>query len=134
MKMKELTIQEVLERVNNNYYKSEVKRPVRPEGYKVENYVYNEEESVRWNREHRLELEENYIKELEKYQEAERAQSMNFQYDLEKAINNEYNINAAQFKLLFNKASSITDSVEELIWEMQDLAELYLSLKQEELN
>lgn len=50
-------LDELIENVKNGGYKVKVEYPKRPEGYKRENYVYDENKSVKWNREHREKLE-----------------------------------------------------------------------------
>lgn len=132
--MSNITLQEISERLANNYYNPTEKRPIKPEGYENENYVYDEEKSVRWNREHREELELAYKAELMNYKASERNKGTEFQYDLERALHYEYGINAAQFKHLFSEAGRITDTPNELIWKLQELTELYLALKQEEME
>ena len=60
------TISEIL--YNLEAYNNKMEFPKKPEGYRKEGYVYDEDQSVKWNREHRESLELEYQEGLSNYQ------------------------------------------------------------------
>lgn len=93
---------DMIENIDN--YNIKLKYPKRPDGYNNENYVYDENKTVKWNREHRLELIEKYKKEQNIYNEEKNNIEHKFKSDLVELIKNEYNFSYAQSNIIFSKA------------------------------
>lgn len=131
-----LSIQDVLERVENDYYENKVERPKKPEGYKITNYVYDENQTVVWNRNHQAELAQKYEKELTEYTTALNSKQKEFQYDVLKALSDEYHVNAEQARIIFSKAYDImhSEGLTAVTFEAQELTEFYLDLRKEEME
>lgn len=81
-----LDLDDIIFKIQNGDYEPKLRYPKRPEGYGNENYVYDENETVIWNRKHRIELEDNYRRKLEEYHNAINSKEKEFSLDLSKAI------------------------------------------------
>lgn len=123
-------IEEIIAKIKNNKYEIKLSYPKRPEGYKKENYVYNENKSVKWNREHRLELEENYKNELTKYVESSNQKELEFKQDVINYIINTTDFTKEQAKLIFKRAwvNEHSEGYENVAWEVEDLKNWVLEI------
>lgn len=94
------------EEIKNNLkdYENKLEFPKRPEGYKKEGYVYDENQSVKWNREHRLELEKDYSDKLTEYQKESSNLELQFKHDLIRSSEKVYGINYKQGEIIYNQA------------------------------
>lgn len=109
---------------NLKVYSNNKEYPKRPEGYSNENYVYDEDKTVRWNKEHREELIKEYRQKQDEYQKESNRVYEQFKLDLVSALKNRYKLNEKQSEIIFNKAwneahseglSSIVDLAEDLV-------------------
>lgn len=126
--MTKLTIEDVLDKVKNKDYQPKVEYPIRPEGYKKENYVYDENQTVKWNREHREELEKEYQEKLKEYNNISNSKEKEFFLDLSKAIHNRYNLSIPTVELIINNSwekghADGYDEVINYVYEFADFAE-----------
>lgn len=94
------------EEIKNNLkdYENKLEFPKRPGGYKKEGYVYDENQSVKWNREHRLELEKDYSDKLTEYQKESSNLELQFKHDLIRSSEKVYGINYKQGEIIYNQA------------------------------
>lgn len=99
-----ISFEEIIEKIENGYYNNPLKRPIKPEGYGKENYVYNEEESVRWNREHRIELENKWKEEWKVYMEAGSKKEKELKNNIIEAIAAYSDLTESQAEVIYNKA------------------------------
>lgn len=99
-----ISFEGIIEKIESGYYNNPLKRPVKPEGYGKENYVYNEEESVRWNREHRIELENKWKEEWKIYMEAGSKKEKELKNNIIEAIANYSDLTESQAEVIYNKA------------------------------
>ena len=60
-------LDELIDAIKNDNYKVKMEYPKRPEGYKKENYVYDENQTVKWNREHQEILSQKYQQDLKDF-------------------------------------------------------------------
>lgn len=97
-------LDELIENVKNEGYKVKVEYPKRPEGYKRENYVYDENKSVKWNREHREKLEKEYSDSLKAYLKRSTDLELQFKEDLITLEMKRYKINKDQANLVYKRA------------------------------
>lgn len=95
----------MLEKIKNNIelekYTNKMKYPKKPEGYKEKNYIYDENQSVKWNEEHQVELTNKYIEELMKFQEETNRLQLEFREQLIASIIVEFNFNKAIAKIIY---------------------------------
>lgn len=118
------TIDNIQTKLTNGGYETKLPYPTKPEGYHIENYVYDEEKSVRWNREHRLELENKYKEELSAYKESCSNKIDEFKNDLKKVILNTHNFNEDIAEYIIQKTySKDIDYMSDILWEAIDLAD-----------
>ncbi|WP_304393150.1 hypothetical protein [uncultured Clostridium sp.] len=99
-----MNIEDIKNNVKNNKYTVKMEYPKRPEGYKKENYVYDEEKSVRWNREHQEELTNEYIDKLNDYHKETSRIETEFVEDLITAIKDEYKFTEIQATNIYKLA------------------------------
>lgn len=120
-----ITFEKIIENIESGFYSNPVSRPVKPEGYGKENYVYNEEESVRWNREHRLELENKWKEEWKTYMEAGSKKEVEFKNDLIKAIASYSDLSESQAEVIYNKAweNAHSEGAVQIVNESRELSE-----------
>lgn len=132
--MSRMTFDGVRQKVLNEDYVFKGKRPEKPEGYKQANYVYDENKSVKWNREHQQELETKYASEIKEYTSKSNAKYKEFYYDVLKVLSEEFRFNAKQAEIIFsrayddshdvgllgvaNRAEDLADMVEDIINEI----------------
>lgn len=86
----------------NDGYKVDIEYPKRPEGYKKEGYVYDENKTVKWNREHQAELAGEYSKKLTEYHKATNNKAAEFREDLKSALSTDYGFNGSQSDIIYN--------------------------------
>lgn len=85
-------------------YTNKMGYPKKPEGYKKENYIYNENQSVKWNKEHQIELTNQYIEELMNFQEETNRLQLEFREQLIASIMIEFNFNKELSKYVYSLA------------------------------
>lgn len=95
---------EILENIENDVYTSKLKYPSKPEGYNEEGYIYNLDETVRWNREHRTKLMAEYAGQIVMYNEEKSRCENKFKTDLINAIIYENIFTEKQAELIYEKA------------------------------
>lgn len=117
------TLNEILENINEYEFKGT--KPQKPEGYRIENYVYNEEKSVRWNREHREQLIKEYEEEYEKYRNNLNKSRNILLNDIIIAIQNEFNFNEEQAEKIYSLAyeESHSEGINEVINKAKEISE-----------
>lgn len=117
-------------------YRVPMEIPKRPEGYKKEGYVYDENQTVKWNREHQKELADKYEADRKKFDEASAGKSIEMQEDFIKAINQEYGFNAKQAQILFSRAYDDEHDTGMLavLYKVRDLAEMVKDIIEEEME
>lgn len=94
----------VTEKVENGYYTTKLEHPKKPEGYKRDGYVYDENQTVKWNREHQEKLSEEYMLKLAEYHKDANTKEFEFQNDLIQELQTEYNITEIQASNAFKLA------------------------------
>lgn len=99
-----MDLETINEKVYNNEYTVKLEYPKRPEGYKKENYVYDENQTVKWNREHQEELANKYQEELQKYHNVANQMETQFVNDLIEALMTNYKFTEVQAKNIYKKA------------------------------
>lgn len=117
------TLNEILENINEYEFKGT--KPQKPEGYRIENYVYDEEKSVRWNREHREQLIKEYEEEYEKYRNNLNKSRNTLLNDIIIAIQNEFNFNEEQAEKIYSLAyeESHSEGINEVINKVKEISE-----------
>lgn len=117
-------------RVLNDYYRVNLEYPKKPEGYRKEGYVYDENQTVKWNKEHRLELEAEYQKQLSEFHNMSRNKSVEFELDLKKALSEEFNLSANQVKNIASRAydEGHSDGLQSIIYNARELAEFAIEI------
>lgn len=112
--------------IKNNKYVNTLERPKKPEGYKKDNYVYDENKSVKWNKEHQKELTDKYIKDFNMYHLKSVDLEKQFINDLKFAILNQYNLTLANAELLANIAyeESHSEGLNAIVVTAEDLGSL----------
>lgn len=86
----------------NDGYRVDIEYPKKPEGYKKEGYVYDENKTVKWNREHQAELAEEYSKKLAEYCNATNNRVSEFREDLKSALSTDYGFNGLQSDIIYS--------------------------------
>lgn len=129
-KITKLSLEDIEKRILEDYYKVTLDYPKRPEGYKKENYVYDENQTVKWNREHQIELTNRYQEDLKDYHQAANAKDQEFQLDMQKAINQEYGFSIKQIDTILSKAweNGHADGLSSVVNEARELAEFALDI------
>lgn len=125
-----MEFENIIENINKNEYANKVTRPTKPEGYKKENYVYDEEKSVRWNKEHRLELEEKWNQEWSRYLKGANQAEIEFKNDLIKAIMKFADVVEEQAKVIYSRAyeEDHSNGLEAIVNKAQELSEFILDV------
>lgn len=120
-----ISFEEIIDRVHAGEYTNTKKRPMKPEGYGREGYVYDEEQSVKWNREHRIELENNWKEEWKLYMAAGSEKQLEFRKDLVKVIMTYADLTESQAEVIYKKAyeNEHDGGIEEVINEAKELSE-----------
>lgn len=128
--MEKIIFEDIKENIKNGEYKNKGTRPVKPEGYKKENYVYDEEKSVKWNREHRIELEQEYENEWKVYRYEATNAEIKFKNDLIKAIMNEADLEEEQARIVYNKAyeDGHSEGLEEVVNKSEEYSRFVLEV------
>ena len=129
-KITRLSLEDIEKRIEEDYYKVKLEYPKRPEGYKKENYVYDENQTVKWNREHQVELTNRYQEDLKDYHQAANAKDQEFQLDMQKAINQEYGFSVKQIDTILSKAweNGHADGLRAVVNEARELADFALDI------
>ena len=124
------TISEIL--YNLEAYNNKIEFPKKPEGYRKEGYVYDEDQSVKWNREHRESLELEYQEGLSNYQRESSRLELQFKHDLIRASEKEYKINYQQGEIFYKEAwnEGHSEGLEEVVNQMIKLLEFYKEIKE----
>lgn len=122
--------------IKNNKYVNTLERPKKPEGYKKDNYVYNENKSVKWNKEHQKELTDKYIKDFNMYHLKSVDLEKQFINDLKFAILNQYNLTLANAELLANIAyeESHSEGLNAIVTTAKDLGSLATLILENEIK
>lgn len=128
--MEKIIFEDIKENIKNGEYENKGTRPVKPEGYKKENYVYDEEKSVKWNREHRIELEQEYENEWKVYRYEATNAEIKFKNDLIKAIMNEADLEEEQARIVYNKAyeDGHSEGLEEVVNKSEEYSRFVLEV------
>lgn len=122
--------------IENNKYVNTLERPKKPEGYKKDNYVYDENKSVKWNKEHQEELTDKYIKDFNMYHLKSVDLEKQFMNDLKLAILNQYNLTLANTELLANIAyeESHPEGLNAIVTTAKDLGSLATLIIENEIK
>lgn len=122
--------------IKNNKYVNTLERPKKPEGYKKDNYVYDENKSVKWNKEHQKELTDKYIKDFNMYHLKSVDLEKQFINDLKFAILNQYNLTLANAELLANIAyeESHSEGLNAIVTTAKDLGSLATLILENEIK
>ena len=122
--------------IENNKYVNTLERPKKPEGYKKDNYVYDENKSVKWNKEHQEELTDKYIKDFNMYHLKSVDLEKQFMNDLKLAILNQYNLTLANAELLANIAyeESHPEGLNAIVTTAKDLGSLATLIIENEIK
>ena len=122
--------------IKNNKYVNTLERPKKPEGYKKDNYVYNKNKSVKWNKEHQKELTDKYIKDFNMYHLKSVDLEKQFINDLKFAILNQYNLTLANAELLANIAyeESHSEGLNAIVTTAKDLGSLATLILENEIK
>ena len=114
------------QKIISDGYKIDVEYPKRPEGYKKEGYVYDENKTVKWNREHQAELAEEYVKKLAEYRNATNGKIDEFRGDLKSALSNDYGFNSSQSDIIYMTIweEHHSDGLEDVMYATRALAEI----------
>lgn len=128
--MEKIIFEDIKENIKNGEYENKGTRPVKPEGYKKENYVYDEEKSVKWNREHRIELEQEYENEWKVYRYEATNAEIKFKNDLIKSIMNEADLEEEQARVVYNKAyeDGHSEGLEEVVNKSEEYSRFVLEV------
>lgn len=120
-----LSMEDLIKRVKNKEYKTSLEYPQKPEGYKKDNYVYDENKSVKWNREHREELEKDYREKMEEYRISQSDKDDLFMLDLAKMIHDNHELSVTIVDLITSTAYNENHSYgyEEVVWKADELAD-----------
>ena len=112
--------------IKNNKYVNTLERPKTPEGYKKDNYVYDENKSVKWNKDHQKELTDKYIKDFNLYYSKSLDLEKQFINDLKSAISIQFNLTSKNAELLANVAydESHSEGLSSIVVTARDLGEL----------
>lgn len=112
--------------ISNNKYTNFSNRPEKPEGYKKDNYVYDENKSVKWNRDHQKELTDKYINDLNLYRSRLSYLEKLFMKDLKSAISIQFDLTPKNAELLANIAyeESHSEGLSSIVTTARDLGEL----------
>lgn len=117
-----MVINKSFKEIKNNItaYENSLEYPKKPEGYRKENYVYDENKSVKWNREHREELEKEYEEKRDRYRKEDYDLELQFKEDMINATKKEFNLNEKQAELIFNRSweEGHSDGYESVVDEM----------------
>ena len=98
----ELSYNDIYDALEKGYYKSNVQRP-KLERY-AENHIFDENMSVKWNREEAARRNQAYKDALNAYYAIQNEKDKKFQEDLILAIMNDTNFPRAKAEMIFNKA------------------------------
>ena len=120
----------ILENIKNEKYINKKTRPVKPKEAN-ENYIINEEKSVRWNREQREKAIETYSKELEEYRKYGRELYKQFKQEVINAIMKATNLNEKQANSIYEYSARESEPYGELVLKITEIVELLLKLKEE---
>lgn len=122
--------------IENNKYVNTLERPKKPEGYKKDNYVYDENKSVKWNKEHQEELTDKYIKDFNIYHLKSVDLEKQFMNDLKLAILNQYDLTLANAELLANIAyeESHSEGLNAIVTTAKDLGSLATLIIENEIK
>ena len=99
---KELSYQDIYDALGEGYYNSNAQRP-KFERY-AENHVFNENKSVKWNREEAARRNQAYKDALNAYYAIQNENDKKFHEDLVLAIMNDTNFPMAKAEMIFSKA------------------------------
>lgn len=117
-----MVVNKSFKEIKNNItaYENSLEYPKKPEGYRKENYVYDENRSVKWNREHREELEKEYEEKRDRYRKEGYDLELQFKEDMINATKEEFNLNEKQAELIFNRSweEGHSDGYESVVDEM----------------
>lgn len=91
-------------KVDNGEYKTSIEYPKKPAGFNKEIYVYDENQTVKWNMEHKEELKKEYERNLELYREENHRKQVEFRDDLIEVLQAEYNFSKVQATNVYIKA------------------------------
>lgn len=125
MNNKQFTMEDLERKVIADGYRIFVELPKKPEGYKKENYVYDENKTVKWNREHQEELEEEYLNKRHEFQLASNAKETEFGLDVRKALHEEYRLSVKHADMIASRAweEGHDSGLLEVVNQARDLAE-----------
>lgn len=122
--------------IENGKYNNNLKRPIKPEGYKIANYVYDEDKSVKWNKEHQKELTDKYINDFNIFRSKSLDLENQFMDDLKLAIMNQFDLNIKNAELLANMSydESHSEGLNVVLSTAIDLGELANSIIKNQNN
>lgn len=122
--------------IKNNKYVNTLERPKKPEGYKKDNYVYDENKSVKWNRDHQKELADKYINDFNLYRSKSLDLEKQFMNDLKSAISIQFDLTSKNAELLANIAyeESHSDGLNSIVVTARDLGELANLIIKNQIN
>lgn len=124
-KITKLSIEKLRENIKNGEYIGKVEYPKRPEGYKQPNYVYDENQTVKWNREQQEYLTECYQNDLAKFHaECNRVELLFFN-DLKKMLVDTFGFSVMQVETISCKAwdDGHADGLENVVNQAIELAD-----------
>ena len=122
--------------IKNNKYVNILERPKKPEGYKKDNYVYDENKSVKWNRDHQKELTDKYLNDFNLYRSKSLYLEKQFMNDLKSAISIQFDLTPKNAELLANIAyeESHSDGLNLIVTTARDLGELASLIIKNQIN
>lgn len=122
--------------IKNNKYVNTLERPKKPEGYKKDNYVYDENKSVKWNKDHQKELTDKYIKDFNLYYSKSLDLEKQFINDLKSAISIQFNLTSKNAELLANVAydESHSEGLNAIVTTAKDLGSLATLILENEIK
>ena len=123
-------MEKILENIKNGKYENKRPYPKKPEGYKKELYIYDENQTVKWNKDRQQQLTEWYIKDLDEFQNESNRVSKLFREDLIKEISYQTKLSEKQSEVIYNKAweEGHADGMESVVYEARDLVDLILEI------
>lgn len=127
----------IQENIKNGKYEVNMEYPKKPEGFsythKDENgnrnfkdiYIYDENKSVKWNKEHREELVNKYYEEIDKIHRASNEKEEKFKKDLISAVKAEYGLTDNQALNVYVRAweEGHADGLNQVVYEAMDYAD-----------
>ena len=123
-------LDELIDAIKNDDYKVKMEYPKRPEGYKKENYVYDENQTVKWNREHQEILSKKYQQDLKDFHGETSNKEINFKNDFINSIVNEYKLSDKTANLIYNKSwdQGHAEGLLSVVYEAKDLLDFVVEI------